>query len=72
MMQIRMSRKQIQTHIHREQTCGCQGDGGFGRGKNWEFGVSRCKLLYIGWINNKDLHRELHSVSCNKPSWRRI
>ena len=19
----------------------------------WEFGVSRCKLLYIGWINNK-------------------
>ena len=21
----------------------------------WEFGVSRCKLLYIGWINNKVL-----------------
>ena len=21
----------------------------------WEFGVSRCKLLYIGWINNEDL-----------------
>ena len=21
----------------------------------WEFGVSRCKLLSIGWINNKDL-----------------
>ena len=21
-------------------------------GKDWEFGISRCKLLYIGWINN--------------------
>ena len=21
----------------------------------WEFGVSRCKLLYIEWINNKIL-----------------
>ena len=25
-------------------------DGG---GKDWEFGIIRCKLLYIGWINNK-------------------
>ena len=22
---------------------------------DWEFGISRCKLLYIGWINNKVL-----------------
>ena len=22
-----------------------------GGGKNWEFGISRCKLLSIGWIN---------------------
>ena len=22
---------------------------------DWEFGVSRCKLAYIGWINNKVL-----------------
>ena len=39
---------------HRGQTCGCQGEG-YGRGIDWEFGVSRCKLLYIGWINNKVL-----------------
>ena len=26
-----------------------------GRWKDWEFGVSRCKLLNIGWINNKVL-----------------
>ena len=24
-------------------------------GKVWEFGISRCKLVYIGWINNKVL-----------------
>ena len=24
-----------------------------GKGMEWEFGVSRCKLVYIGWINNK-------------------
>ena len=24
-------------------------------GKGREFGISRCKLLYIGWINNKVL-----------------
>ena len=28
---------------------------GYGGRKGWEFGVSRCKLLYLGWINNKDL-----------------
>ena len=29
-----------------------EGDGG---GMEWEFGVSRCQLLYIGWINSKVL-----------------
>ena len=33
---------------HKEQTCGCQGER---RGMTWEFGVSRCKLLYTEWIN---------------------
>ena len=28
---------------------------GCGRGKDWEFGISRYKLLYIRWINNKVL-----------------
>ena len=28
---------------------------GSGGGRDWEFGVRRCKLLYIGWINNKVL-----------------
>ena len=34
-----------------------RGQGGIA----WEFGISRCKLLYIGWIN-----RELYPISCDK------
>ena len=26
-----------------------------GRGKEWEFGIGRCKLVYRGWINRKVL-----------------
>ena len=53
MTQMNLSMKQKQTHRHREQTCGCQGAGG---GKmEWEFRISRCKLVYIEWINNKVL-----------------
>ena len=31
-----------------------KGEGG-GRGMDWEFGISTCKLVYIEWINNKVL-----------------
>jgi len=31
-----------------------KGEEGRG-GRFWELGISRCKLLYIGWINNKGL-----------------
>ena len=24
-----------------------------GGGKDWEFGISRCKLIYIGWIKKQ-------------------
>ena len=50
---MNLSMKQKQICRHREQTCGSQGGGG--GGMEWEFGVSRCTLLYIGWINNKIL-----------------
>ena len=43
-----------QTHRHGEQTYGCQG-GRDGGGMDWESGISRCKLLYREWINNKVL-----------------
>ena len=39
-----------------EQTCGCHGGGGRrGSGMDWEFGVSRCKLLPLEWISNEIL-----------------
>ena len=31
----------------------CPKGGRAGEVKDWEFGISRCKLLYIGWIKNK-------------------
>ena len=51
---MNISTQQKQTHRHREQICGCQGDGGVG-GKDWELGISRSKLVNIGWLNNKVL-----------------
>ena len=34
---------------------------GVGEGVEWEFGVSRCKLLYMESINNKILLRNTES-----------
>ena len=45
---------QKQTQRHREQTYGCHGGGAWG-GIQGEAGVSRCKLLYLEWINNRVL-----------------
>ena len=49
-----LSTEQKQTHGHREQTCGCQGGEGRSR-KDWEFGVSRCKLFHLEWTSNEVL-----------------
>ena len=38
-------------HRHREQTYGCQGGREVGGGMYQKSGVSRCKLLYIEWMN---------------------
>ena len=40
-------------HRHGEQTCVCQGAGR--NGMDGEFGVGRCKLLYLEWISNRVL-----------------
>ena len=45
------STKQKQTHRHREQTRACRGGWQIGGGKDWELGINRCKLVYIGRIN---------------------
>ena len=54
MTQMNLSMKQKQTHRHREQIRGCQWETHAGR-LEWESSISMCKLLYIGWINNKVL-----------------
>ena len=46
MAQTNLSTEKKQTHGHGEQTCGCQG-GGRGNGIDWEFGVSRRRLLSL-------------------------
>ena len=67
---MNFSTKQKQTHRHREQTCGCQA-GEDGGEMDWEFGISRCKLLYTGWINNKVLlyspgnYAQYPVINCN-------
>ena len=51
MMQMNIPSEQKQTHRHKEQTCGSQREGG--KVMDWEFGVSRYKLVYREWIENK-------------------
>ena len=50
MAEMNLSAEQKQTHKHRKQTC-CQGGGGGGR-MDWEFGLSKCKLLHLEWISH--------------------
>ena len=58
MTQMNLSTEKKQTHGHGKKTCGYQEEGG-GRGRDWELGVSRCKLLHLEWISNEVL---LHST----------
>ena len=51
---MNLSAEKKQTHGLGEQTCGCQ-VGGEGNGMDWEFGVSRCKLLHLESISNEIL-----------------
>ena len=43
-----------QTHRHREHIVVVKGECN-GEEMEWEYGFSRCKLLYVEWINNKVL-----------------
>ena len=50
--------KQEQTHRHTGQTCGFQ----VGRGMEWEFGASKCKLLYVEWVSDKFYRRAQETI----------
>ena len=55
-MNISMKQKQTHIYIYRERIdLWLPGVGGGNGGKDWECRISRCKLLYIGWINKKVL-----------------
>ena len=49
---MNLSTKQKQTHSHREEICHCQEVEG-GTGMDWDFGISRCKLLHLEWVSNE-------------------
>ena len=54
MAQMNLTSEKKHSHRHEEQTCGCQ-QGRGGSGMDWEFGVSRCKLLPLEWVSNEIL-----------------
>ena len=58
MTQMNLSTKQKQTHRHRADLWLPR--WGWGE-KDWEFGISRCKLSYIEWLNNKVLQYSTES-----------
>ena len=71
---MNLSMKQKQTHRHREQICGCQEGVGWGRDG---VGCWDQQMQTITYRLDKQQgptveHRELYSISCDKPSWKRI
>ena len=65
MTQTNLSMKQKQTQRHRKEACGCQRGRRMREGTDWEFGVSRCKLLQIEWTDNKVLlHGTRNYIQC--------
>ena len=67
---MNLSMKQKQTHRHREQTCGCQG-GRDGLGV-WDEQMQTNIYRMDKQQGPTVYHRELCSVSCDKPQRRRI
>ena len=66
MAQMNLPIENKETHALGEQTCGCQGGRG-GSGMDWEFGVRRCKLLYLEWISNEILLTAQGTISSPSP-----
>lgn len=51
-----LSMKQTDTDSQTTENKGsCQGEGVRGSGIEWKFGISRCKLECVRWINDKVL-----------------
>ena len=67
---MNLSMKQKQTHRHREQAVGCQAGGAVGAGWIESLGLADAKY-YIYKMDKQQgptvEHRELYSISCDKP-----
>ena len=45
------------------------GEGG--SGMDCQFGINRCRLLHLEWINNEVLlYRELYPITCDRLRWK--
>ena len=58
-----------QTHRHREQTCGCQGGGGWGRDGVGVLDQQMQAIILYRMDKQQGptvQHRELYSISCDK------
>ena len=62
-----------QTHRHREQTCGCQGGGGWERDGLGVWGQQMQTIIYRMDKQQSPTvqYRELYSIPCDKPKWKR-
>ena len=66
---MNLSAKQKRTYKDRTDLWLPRGRRSGGR-MDWEFGISRCKLLYVERINTRSYcvqHREPYSTSCHIP-----
>ena len=71
---MNISTKQKQNHRHRQQTCGCQGGGEMEEGRTGSLGLAEANY-YIRMDKQQGptvQHRELYSVSYDKPQWKRL
>ena len=78
MTKMNIQSKHKQTHKHGEQTYDCPGGERERMGMDWEFGVTRYKLLHLEWRSNKILlystgnSHDRNPVSCDRTCWKII
>ena len=74
MTQMNLTTKQKQTHRHREQSVVAKGEGRWGREGLGVWDEQMQPLVYRMDTQQGPTveHRELYSISCDKPSWKRI
>ena len=67
--------KQKQAHRHREQTCGSQDGWGWGKREGLGFGGWQRQTITFRMDKPQGpnvQHKELYSVTHDKPQWKRI